>query len=90
MFFAFPDLQSALFQNPVDATLSSLGNPRNMQIRAAIAENDIFVDISVAGYATNTPFGSNPMFWGVENLMKLFVDWLHQRNFIESSYGSQG
>jgi len=35
------------FKNLNDATLSSLGNPPNIQIKAAIMENPSFVNISV-------------------------------------------
>jgi len=46
-FLLFPFLRNVLFKNLNDATLSSLGNTLNMQIKAAIAENLVFVNISV-------------------------------------------
>ena len=51
-----------LFKNPVDATLSSLGNPHNMQIKAAITENVGFVNISVTIHDINIILVSTPMF----------------------------
>ena len=40
-------LRDVLFKNLDDATLSPLGSPHNMQIKAAITENLVFVNISV-------------------------------------------
>jgi len=47
VFLLFAYLRGVLFKNLNDATLSSLGNPPNMQIKAAITENLSFVNISV-------------------------------------------
>ena len=40
-------LRGVVFKDMNDATLSSLGIPPNMQIKAAITENPAFVNISV-------------------------------------------
>ena len=41
-------LQHVLFQNLNDATLSSFGNPHNMQIKAAITENTVLATLMTA------------------------------------------
>jgi len=47
VFLLFLYLRDVLFKNLDDATLSPLGSPQNMQIKAAITENLVFVNISV-------------------------------------------
>jgi len=49
-FLLFLYLRDVLFKNLDDATLSPLGNPHNMQIKAAITENSVFVNISVTAH----------------------------------------
>jgi len=51
-FLLFLFFRGVLFKNLNDATLSSLGNPPNMQIKAAITENLSFVDISMPDIKT--------------------------------------
>ena len=50
VFLLFLYLRDMLFKNLDDATLSPLGNPHNMQIKAAITENSVFVNISVTAH----------------------------------------
>jgi len=52
-FLLFLFLRGVLFKNLNDATLSSLGNPSNMQFKAAITETLSFVNISVTVYQSN-------------------------------------
>jgi len=59
-----------LFKNLDDATLSSLGNPRNMQIKAAITANLVFINISVTVHGIQII--SVSMFWGVKLQIKPF------------------
>ena len=56
-----------LFQKLNDATLSSLGTFHNMQIRAVITENGVFVNISKTTHAINMNKVSIPMFLVVKN-----------------------
>ena len=51
-----------LFKNLDDATLSPLGNPHNMQIKAAITENSVFVNISVTAHGIEIILVSIHMF----------------------------
>ena len=51
-----------LFQNRHDATLSSLGNAHNMQIKSAITENVVLVNISVTTHGNTVVLVSLPMF----------------------------
>jgi len=63
-----------LFKNLDDATLSSLGNPHNMQIKAAITENSVFfVNISVTAHGIEIILVSIHMFLGVKNRTKQFL-----------------
>jgi len=55
-FLLFLYLRDVLFKNLDDATLSSLGNPHNMQIKAAITENSVFVNISVTAHGIEIIF----------------------------------
>jgi len=55
-----------------DATLASLGNPRNMQIKAAISENNVFINISVIIHGIKIILVSIPIFRGVKNQIKPF------------------
>jgi len=61
-----------LFKNLNDATLASLGNPRNMQIKAAITENLVFINISVIIHGIKILLVAIPMFCGVKNQIKPF------------------
>ena len=54
--------RGVLFKNLLYATLSSLGNPHNMQIKAAITEYLVFVNISVTMHGIIIILVSNPMF----------------------------
>ena len=47
VFLLFLYLRDVFFKNLDDATLKPLGSPQNMQIKAAITENLVFVNISV-------------------------------------------
>ena len=71
-FLLFLYLWGELFENLNDVTLSSLGNPPKMQIKAAITENPSFVNISVAMYVIKIILLSIPMFWEVKNNIKPF------------------
>ena len=62
-----------LFKNLDDAALSPLGNPRNMQIKAAITENYVFVIISVTAHGIEIILLSIHMFLGVKNRTKQFL-----------------
>ena len=62
-----------LFKNLDDATLSPLGNPHNMQIKAAITENLVFVNISVTTHGIKILLVSIHMFLGVKNQIKPFL-----------------
>jgi len=55
-------LRGVLFKNLNDATLSSLGNPHNMQIKATITEKSSFVNISVTMHDIKIIFVFIPMF----------------------------
>jgi len=59
VFLLFPYLRGVLFKNVNDATLSSLGNSPNMQIKAAITEisQSLFVNISVTMHDIKINFG---------------------------------
>jgi len=46
-FLLFLYVRGVLFKNLNDVTLSSLGNPPNMQIKAAITKNPSIVNMSV-------------------------------------------
>ena len=72
LFLLFPYLWGELFKNLNDATLSSLGNPHNMQIKAAIIENIVFDNISVPMHNINIILVATPLFWGVKNQIKSF------------------
>jgi len=72
VFFLCPYLQGVLFKNLNDATLSSLGNPPNMQVKAAITENPSFVKISDTIHGSKIILVSIPMFLGVMNRIKPF------------------
>jgi len=56
-----------LFKNLNDGTLASSGNPRNMQIKAAITENLVFINISVIIHDIKIILVSIPIFCGVNN-----------------------
>ena len=71
-------LWDVLFKNLNDATLSSLGNPHNMQIKTAMIENLDFANISVAVHGINIILVSYPVFWGVRNQIKSFLLRSHQ------------
>ena len=62
VFSLFPYLRSVLSKNLHDATLSSLVNPPNMQIKAAIKENPSFVNISVTMHDIKIIVVSIPLF----------------------------
>jgi len=62
-------LRSVLFKNLNDATLSSLGNRPNIQIKAAITGNLVFVNISVM-HGIKIILVSVPTFGGVKNRIK--------------------
>ena len=72
MILQFPYLQGVRFKNLNDATLSSLGKPPNMQIKAAITENPSFVNISVTMHGIKIILVFIPMFWGIETKIKPF------------------
>jgi len=61
-----------LFKNLNDATLASLGNPHNMQFKAAITENLVFINISVIIHGIKIILVSVPIFCGVKNQFKPF------------------
>ena len=65
-------LWGVLFKNLNDATLSSLGNPWNMQMKTAITENLVFVNISVTIHGIKLILVFIPKFWGVNNTIKPF------------------
>jgi len=60
-------LRGVLFKHLNAATLSSLGNPPNMQIKATITENPSFVNISVTMHDITILLVAIPMFRGVNN-----------------------
>jgi len=62
VFLLFLYLRGVLFKNLNDATLSSLGNHSNMQIKASIVENLSFVNISVTIHDIKIILVSIPMF----------------------------
>ena len=72
-FLLFLYLRDVLFKNLDDATLSPLGNPHNMQIKAAITENSVFVNISVTAHGIEIILVSIHMFLGVKNRTKQFL-----------------
>ena len=61
-----------LFKNLNDTILASLGNPRNMQIKAAITENLIFINILVIIQGIKIILVSIPTFCGTHNEIKPF------------------
>ena len=61
-----------LFNNLNDATLASLGNPRNMQIKAAITENLVFINISVIIHGIKTILVYIPTFCGTRIRLSRF------------------
>jgi len=61
VFLLFLYLRGVLFKNLSDATLSSLGNPPSMQLKAAITENP-FVNVSVTMNDIKIILVSIPMF----------------------------
>jgi len=61
-FLLLPYLQVVLYKNLNDATLSSLGNHPNIQIKAAIMEYHSFVNISVIVHDITIALVSIPMF----------------------------
>jgi len=73
VFLLFLYLRDVLFQNLDDATLSPLGSPHNMQIKAAITENLVFVNISVTTHGIKIILVSIHMFLGVKNQIKPFL-----------------
>ena len=62
VFLLFLYLRDMLFKNLDDATLSPLGNPHNMQIKAAITENLVLIDISVSTHSIKIILVSIHMF----------------------------
>ena len=56
-FLTFLYLQAVLFQNLNDATLSSLGNSHNMQIKSAITEITIFDNIEIIVFVSKNCLG---------------------------------
>ena len=70
VFLLFLYLRDVLFKNLDDATLSPFGNPHNMQIKAAITENSVFVNISVTAHGIEIILVSIHMFLGVKNQIK--------------------
>jgi len=62
VFLLFLYLRDVLFKNLDDATLSPLGNPYNMQIKAAITENLVLVDILVTTHGIKIILVSIHMF----------------------------
>jgi len=72
-FLLFLYLRDVLFKNLDDATLSPLGNLHNMQIKAAITENSVFVNISVTAHGIEIILVSIHMFLGVKNRTKQFL-----------------
>ena len=63
VFLLFLYLRDVLFKNLDDATLSPLGNLHNMQIKAAITENSVFVNISVTAHGIEIMLVSIHMFF---------------------------
>ena len=87
VFLLFPYLRGVLFKNLNDPPLSFLGNPPNMQIKAAITENPSFANISVTMHGIKIILVSIPMFWGLfqhDNLKwcKCYLKCFSQTNFI--------
>jgi len=72
IFLLFPYLWGVLFKNLNAATLSSLGNPPNMQIKATITENHSFVNNSVTVHDITIVLVSVPMFWRIKIMIKPF------------------
>ena len=73
-FLLFLYLRDVLFKNLHDATLSPLGSPHNMQIKAAITENLVFVSISVTYTWYQNNFGVyTHVFRGKKNQIKPFL-----------------
>jgi len=72
VFLLFLYLRGGLFNNLSDATLSSLGNPPNMQINASVTEDPTFVNTSVTVYGIKIILVSIPTFSGVKNKIKPF------------------
>jgi len=64
IFLLFVYLRGVLFKNLNDVTLSSLGNPPNMQFKASITENPSFVNISVTMHGIKVILVSTPCFQG--------------------------
>jgi len=62
VFLLFLYLRDVLFKNLDDATLSPLGSPHNMQIKSAITENLLFVNISVTTHGIKIILVSIHMF----------------------------
>jgi len=58
------------FKNLNDANLASLGNPRNMQIKAAITENFVFINISVIVHGIKIILVSILILCGVKKQIK--------------------
>jgi len=81
MFLLFLHLGGVLFMNMNDATLSSLGNTPNMQIKAVITENPAFVNIAVTMHDIKIILVSITMFWGIKNKIKPF-----QQRFFSKLY----
>ena len=71
-FLLFLYLRDVLFKNLDDAALSPLGSPHNMQIKAAITENLVFVNISVTTHGIKIILVSIHMFLGVRNQIMPF------------------
>jgi len=71
-FLLFLYIWSVLFNNLDDATLSSLGHLHSMQIKVAITENLVFINISVTVHGIKIIFVSIPMYYGVKNQIKPF------------------
>jgi len=72
VFLLFLYHRGVLFKNLNEATLASSGNPRNMQIKAAITENIVFDNISATTYGIKIISVSIPMFSGIKNQIKPF------------------
>jgi len=62
IFLLFPYLRGVLFKNLNVATLPSMGNPPDMQIKAVITKNHSFVNISVTVHDITIILVSIPMF----------------------------
>jgi len=68
-------LWGVLLKNLNDATLASLGNARNMQIKAAISENIVFCKYLRNYILYQNNFGVNPHVLKVKNQIKPFQFW---------------